>query len=512
MLIPSSQLIADRYQLLSPLGCGGSGFTYKAQDQETGNLVAVKAFSLTQLETWKQIELFEREAKILQQLHHPAIPQYLNHFQQETEGDYAFYIVQQLAPGQSLAALIEQGWQPQLEEVKQMAEQVLAILVDLQIQVPPVIHRDLKPQNLIYQGGEPSTEENGSLFLVDFGGVQEVYHQTAVGSTVVGSYGYMAPEQFRGQANLSTDLYGLAATLLFLLTGKPPSELPERNFKLEFRGQVKISEPFANWLERCLEPNPEHRFPCAEAALEVLQGQRPLSAACNSRLERPSDSVIALQEKEGKLTIEIPPARFRPRRDRQMVALAITWHLGLLMIFSGLASSIHFTIPPGGLGWLWLYAFASVFSFSGSKAMQIWSQCTRWLLLIYSLLIYSLIQLMSKWFSLNIIILSLLLLALDLHLGDPRRRAWLSDLFSTTRIELDLRDSQIRVAYQWPFSKTKLFKGKLEKVHLLKLNRFHPIRLELGSRSHPCLGVGGFLTRAEKAWLTRKINDFLDRH
>lgn len=67
---PSGQQIAQRYQILEQLGYGGSGFTYKAQDQQRDELVALKAFSLGQLEDWKQMELFEREAKILQQLDH----------------------------------------------------------------------------------------------------------------------------------------------------------------------------------------------------------------------------------------------------------------------------------------------------------------------------------------------------------------------------------------------------------------------------------------------------------
>ncbi|MEO0868905.1 MAG: protein kinase, partial [Cyanobacteria bacterium J06642_11] len=83
---------------------------------------------------------------------------------------------------------------------------------------PPIIHRDVKPQNIIWS-------QNGRIFLVDFGAVQTVYQNTiAFSSTVVGTFGYMAPEQFRGQAYPTTDLYGLGTTLLALLTHQNPGE------------------------------------------------------------------------------------------------------------------------------------------------------------------------------------------------------------------------------------------------------------------------------------------------
>ena len=155
------KIINDRYSILNKLEQGGSSITYAAIDNKTNQLVAIKALSLTGLEDWKKIELFEREAKILQQLNHPAIPKYIDYFKIETEDNIYFYIVQQLAPGQSLAQLISHGWIPEENTVKDIAEKILEILVYLQQLTPSVIHRDIKPQNIIYQ---PDT---GKLFLVD---------------------------------------------------------------------------------------------------------------------------------------------------------------------------------------------------------------------------------------------------------------------------------------------------------------------------------------------------------
>lgn len=264
------EIIANRYQILEILGQGGSGFTYKAQDQTNQQKVALKVLSLSQLNDWKQEELFKREASILKELSHPCIPKYFGDFEIETDDDRLYYLVQQLAPGNSLASLIKKGWKPQEEEVKQIAHSVLDILVYLQTFNPPIIHRDIKPENLIYQTPAPSQHQENTLFLVDFGAVQTHRHFSTVARTIVGTYGYIAPEQLRGEADCSTDLYGLATTLLFLLAEKSPSELPQKDFKIQFRQKVQVSKPFANWLDKNLEPTQEKRFSSAQAAWQAL--------------------------------------------------------------------------------------------------------------------------------------------------------------------------------------------------------------------------------------------------
>ncbi|HAX85752.1 MAG TPA: ankryin [Cyanobacteria bacterium UBA11370] len=262
------QIIAQRYRILGTLGEGGTGTTYQAQDLETSQEVALKALSLQRMNDWKVMELFEREARVLAQLNHPGIPKYLDYFHVDTPQDRSFYITQQLAPGASLATLVQNGWRANEEEVRRIAISILEILLYLHELTPPVIHRDIKPQNII-------RNSDGQIFLVDFGAVQDTYHSTFMrGSTVVGTYGYMAPEQFRGQAVPTTDLYGLGATLLFLLTHRSPADLPTDRLKIDFRSRIQVSEEFADWLEKMLEPDVEDRFLSAKEALLVLRGKR----------------------------------------------------------------------------------------------------------------------------------------------------------------------------------------------------------------------------------------------
>jgi serine/threonine protein kinase/ankyrin repeat protein len=264
-------VIAGRYRIVEVLGEGGVGITYRATDLQTGQPVALKALSLKSMQDWKQLELFEREAQTLKQLDHPGIPKYLDYFHVDTAGDRTFYIVQQLAEGESLAELVKRGWRSTEAEVKAIAEQLLNILAYLHRLEPPVIHRDIKPQNII-RGAD------GRVFLVDFGAVQNTYYNTFMrGSTVVGTFGYMAPEQFRGQAVPATDFYGLAATLLFLLTWRSPADIPQDRLRLDFRSRVQISDSFADWLEQMLEPDFDDRFSSAQDALESLRDRRRVS-------------------------------------------------------------------------------------------------------------------------------------------------------------------------------------------------------------------------------------------
>jgi serine/threonine protein kinase len=256
---------ALRYDILGILGEGGSGVTYRALDTTTQQLVALKALSLHQIDDWKAIELFEREAKVLSSLDRDGIPKYLDYFTTDLDGSRYFYIVQELAPGKNLLEWMRSGWRVSEAEVKTIAIQILEILIYLHRHYPPIVHRDLKPSNIL-------KTEDGKIFLVDFGAVQQTYHDTFMrGSTVVGTYGYMAPEQFRGQAVPATDLYGLGATILHLLTHRSPAEIPQDGLRLNFRDRLQVSSGFADWLERMLEPDVGNRFSSSTKALEVLK-------------------------------------------------------------------------------------------------------------------------------------------------------------------------------------------------------------------------------------------------
>ena len=93
-------------------------------------------------------------------------------------------------------------------------------------------------------------EDSGKIWLVDFGAVRDVYRSATIGgSTVAGTFGYMAPEQLHGVARPESDLYGLSATLITVLSGQSPADMPQRKLKTDFRSHVRVSRSFADWLE-----------------------------------------------------------------------------------------------------------------------------------------------------------------------------------------------------------------------------------------------------------------------
>ncbi|MEQ9355742.1 serine/threonine protein kinase [Coleofasciculus chthonoplastes] len=298
-------IIAERYRIIAILGQGGTGTTYEAQDKKNNQRVAIKEMSLRRIKDWKDLDLFEREAQVLSYLNHPAIPNYLDYCEVDTPQTRLFYIVQELAPGRSLFDWIQSGWHTQEDEIKDIAVQILETLIYLHHISPPIIHRDIKPQNIIRR-------EDGQVFLVDFGSVRHAYwNRRNQGMTVVGTFGYMAPEQDRGQAYPASDLYGLAATLLFLLTHRSPADLPQKRLKLDFRSRVNVSPEFADWLDKMLEPVVEDRFLSARAALNALQNPKTLIQPVIENRRRPAGSQITLTATKEQFVITIPPAGFK---------------------------------------------------------------------------------------------------------------------------------------------------------------------------------------------------------
>jgi serine/threonine protein kinase len=314
-------VLNNRYKMISVLGRGGMATTYASEDLISNQAVAIKVLSLRQASEWKAIELFEREAKVLANLNHPQIPKYLDYFHIDLESDRRFYLVQGLIEGQSLAAIIESGERTNEAEVKEIAKQILNVLCYLHELLPPVVHRDIKPQNLIRR-------PNGAIAVVDFGAVQDVYrHTISGGSTFVGTYGYMAPEQFRGQASCASDLYGLGATLLFLLTQRSPADLPQTRMKIDVRTCTSVSLEFTDWLEQVIEPATEDRFLSARTAIEALAGNsashrhstnnyiaslKASGALENTSKLKPLDTRIQFEKNRDRLTFKIPSLGYRP--------------------------------------------------------------------------------------------------------------------------------------------------------------------------------------------------------
>ena len=338
MLHNVEELIVDRYKIIDLLAEVMNGETYKCLDLKSNNYVVLKVLSLQQISNWKKIELFEREANILAQLKHSSIPAYLNSFQVDYPQEKRWYLIQKLVLGQSLNTLVENNWRATEAEIIDIASQVLEILIYLHSLNPPVIHRDIKPQNIIRQS-------DGKIYLVDFGAVTDIYRQTLIGSTtVVGTYGYMSPEQFRGKAVPTTDLYGLGATLLYLFTHSSPADLPQKKLKIDFRSSVNISKQLAEWLEIMLEPMIEERFESASQALAVLKGDELINNWQNYSLRKPAHSQIAITKTRNKINITIPHNKGEPEDFNNLLISLYPLFLVAAVLFLPSSSSNELSI------------------------------------------------------------------------------------------------------------------------------------------------------------------------
>ncbi|MBW4620495.1 MAG: serine/threonine protein kinase [Cyanosarcina radialis HA8281-LM2] len=301
------ELIGGRYQVLQRLGERVGRETLLARNLETQELVVVKLLLLSEDFEWQHLKLFEREAQTLQALSHPAIPCYVDYLEIDEPHHKSFALVQSYIAGKSLEEHLKSGRTFSNEEVKELAKLLLEILIYLQRRQPPVIHRDIKPSNILLT--ERSGNSIGQVYLVDFGSVQTLAAKEGGTITVVGTYGYMPPEQFGGRTTPASDLYSLGATLIYVITGLHPTELPQQDFRIQFRQILtgrSIDRDFISWLEWMTEPSLEKRLSSASQALEALQNPQPRPQLVPV-VKQPAGSEVLLTKKADLLEILIPP-------------------------------------------------------------------------------------------------------------------------------------------------------------------------------------------------------------
>ncbi|MEW6283386.1 MAG: serine/threonine-protein kinase, partial [Candidatus Eremiobacterota bacterium] len=203
-------LLDGRYVILSLVGKGGMGAVYKARDIRLHDrIVAVKQMLEEDDGDLDYVrKQLDNESRVLQQLKHPTIPGIVDYFTDEL----ATYVVMEFVEGTSLDHMLQQhqaahGAPLPPEVVLEYALKICDTLIYLHAQDPPVIHRDIKPQNIL-------VKESGEIALVDFGLARS--NVSAGTKTLVGTLGYAPLEQFKGRPDVRSDLYGLGATMFHL--------------------------------------------------------------------------------------------------------------------------------------------------------------------------------------------------------------------------------------------------------------------------------------------------------
>lgn len=272
MLAPET-VLQNRYRIIGLLGQGGMGAVYEAMDERLDTTVALKETLFADERLRKQ---FEREARLLARMHHPALPRVSDHF---AEGEGQF-LVMQFIPGVDLSQMMarKQGPFPP-DQVLTWGDQLLDALDYLHTQEPQIIHRDIKPQNLKLTG-------RGQIILLDFGLAKGQTGGVSIATTSASIFGYTpnyAPlEQIQGLGtDARSDIYALSATLYHLMTAVKPPDALTRAAAL-VNGQADPLTPaneingstgpeVASVLARAMSQNRDHRFPTAAAMRVALK-------------------------------------------------------------------------------------------------------------------------------------------------------------------------------------------------------------------------------------------------
>ncbi len=245
-------LLRGRYRLVAPVGKGGFGAVYRAEDTQLGNrVVAVKEMSqrgLSAEELSEATEAFHQEALLLANLTHPNLPRIYEQFE---EGGH-WYLVMDFIAGQTLEEHLaaRPGGRLPLEEALSLGLQLATVLGYLHTRQPPIIFRDLKPANVMLT-------PDGQLYLIDFG-IARLFKPGQTRDTVAfGSAGYAAPEQYgKAQTTTQSDIYSLGATLHQLLSGTDPSDHPFVFEPLDLRALPELETLVMQMLETNQQKRP----------------------------------------------------------------------------------------------------------------------------------------------------------------------------------------------------------------------------------------------------------------
>lgn len=299
--VPVERTISERYRLERVLGKGGIGSVYEATDMRLDRRVAVKVLLGSVIDNPMIKRRFEREARIVAQLSHPNIVT-LYDCGQTTVGNA--FIVLELLQGFTLRTALKRHGRIPHQTLAEWLDQVLYALVAAH--AAGIVHRDLKPGNVLIT----DTGRKSSVKLLDFG-VAKIKSNPlqrqglTVPGVVLGTHGYMAPEQVVGdEVDERADIYSVGVIALEALTGQhpiPPNEARSQPLiDLVAFGVSHQAQALERIVRRCLEGDPEHRYPSADALRRALI---PVLRAFPAVVERQETEVIATAEGTEKIEI-----------------------------------------------------------------------------------------------------------------------------------------------------------------------------------------------------------------
>ncbi len=296
-------IIDNHYKITALLTEDNQNICYEAIDLHDNKLVHLKAFFLANVEDKYLIKSLQQEVEYLKKLEHPKIPKYIDCFQGKTKQDQnKFYVVQELPVGETLQKRIQKKWHPKQEEIQKIAIQLLRIIADLQVFTPAIVHGNIKPENIII-------DSENKLYLINFAILRKISKEELNNAKF---YTYSQVEKEKNTGVLSTDLYSLGQTLLFLLTGETDLHLLQSQEKKKWYQDIRIATNFAQWLEKMLEKDERKKFKSAREALDIL---RQNTVLVSNKPIKPDKTKVLIDKKDNKLVIKIPPVFFKTKES-----------------------------------------------------------------------------------------------------------------------------------------------------------------------------------------------------
>ena len=278
--------LSDRYEFLEAIGKPFGCQQLLATDLQHQRSVIIKSLSLGEGTSAADICCFQRETQLLEALRHPTIPQHVESFTLDTPQDKELVLVQaHSSQSQTLRQQMAAGKRYCEAEIKSIAKQLLQGLVYLHDK--GLVHRNITPSTVAIAG---SDSELGQASWLNLSSVQYIEAQRR--DALVGTYGYMPVEQVGGQSRFASDLYSLGATLVYLVTGQEPQDLPRDGSKIVLSCLPShLSASFQQWINWLIEPHMSDRPKSAKQALSALN-QMPFSMF-KRRLKQPAKAALA---------------------------------------------------------------------------------------------------------------------------------------------------------------------------------------------------------------------------
>ncbi|MBE9240620.1 protein kinase domain-containing protein [Synechocystis salina] len=346
----NAQLL-NRYEIVRSLGSGGFGETFLAKDTQipSQKLVVVKrlkpATASSNTSTELIQKLFEKESSVLEDLgeHNGQIPKLYSYFSTNDE----FYLVQEYIQGVSLSEIAPIN----SEQAKTILSSLLTTLK--YIHSKGIIHRDIKPENIILR------DSDHLPVLIDFGAVKETMGAVSlssgstVSSVVIGTRGFMAPEQSAGRSVFSTDLYALGLTIIYALTKKLPVEFATSQLtgELDWQSHVPdINQQLTGVLNKAIQMEPSRRYPTADAMYQDLHSLASFGAETVPPMETvrvtPSNEFLTSNSSSFNSATRVSTpisSEKSSEKSKSKIATLLTILIGIIVVSAGLGGGFVIT-------------------------------------------------------------------------------------------------------------------------------------------------------------------------